>query len=147
MTCRVSRENVERWQALFAAPANMGRAELLAALPDLIEQACDPEIEWSEDPGRPDGMVRHGHAGVRESFERWLEGFDDYRGEIDEVVDCGDNVLVLAREIGRGAASGAEVSAAIHLVLTFRDGRLLRYREFYDREAAWAAATRATGTR
>jgi ketosteroid isomerase-like protein len=141
----VSQEDVELVQALFAAPASMGRAELLEALPALIEQGCDPEIEWSEDPGRPDGTVRRGHAGVRESFERWLEDFDEFHGEIDEIVDCGDNVLVIAREIGRGAASGAEVSAAIHMVLTFRAGKLLRYREFYDLAAAREAAGPPTG--
>jgi hypothetical protein len=29
-----------------------------------------------------------GHAGVRESFEGWLEGFDEYSFEIEDVVDC-----------------------------------------------------------
>ena len=54
-------------------------------------------------------------------------------------VDCGDEVLVVAREGGRGAASGAPVSSQNFMVLTFRDGKILRYREFYDESAALEA--------
>src|SRR3954447_5839326 len=109
----------------------MDKEQLLAALPEVIEQICDPEIEWSEDPGRADGAVRRGHAGVRESVEQWVEGFERYSVTPERFEDYGDNVLVIAREAGRGAASGVEISSPIHAVLTLRDGRILRYREFY----------------
>ena len=33
----------------------------------------------------------------------WLEGFDEYSYEPQQIVDCGDDVLVIAREEG-GAA-------------------------------------------
>jgi ketosteroid isomerase-like protein len=135
----MSRQNVEFAEALFAG-ADLDKDELLAALPAIIEQNCDPEIEWSEDPGRADGAVRRGHAGVRESFERWLDGFDRYRFEAERFIDCGENVLIVGREVGRGAASGAEVSSSINAVLTFRGGKLLRYSEFYDLAEAWQAA-------
>jgi hypothetical protein len=55
----------------MAAGATMDKQALLAALPDLIAQTCDPEIEWVEDPQRADGRVYRGHEGLRESWERW----------------------------------------------------------------------------
>jgi hypothetical protein len=58
---------------------------MLAALPTLIEQACDPDIEWVEDPQRADGRIYRGHAGVRESWERWLEDFDAYGFEVERI--------------------------------------------------------------
>jgi ketosteroid isomerase-like protein len=136
----VSRANVEFVEALFAGAAGADRQALLAALPELIFQGCDPEIEWVEDPQRADSRVYRGHAGVHESFEHWLAGFDDYSIDADEFIDCGDHVFVAGREQGRGAASGAAVSSRIYVVLTIRNGKLLRYQEFYDERAARQAA-------
>ena len=125
---------------LFAGAATADKRALLEILPQLIEQACDPEIEWVEDPQRADSRTYRGHAGVRESFERWLEGFDEYSFKLEDVIDCGANVLVITEERARGAASGATISSRNYAVLTLRDGKLLRYREFYDEDAARRAA-------
>jgi ketosteroid isomerase-like protein len=136
----MSQENVEMVKGFLAAGAEMDKQTLLAALPEVIAQTCDPEIEWYEDPQRADARVYRGHAGVRESFERWLDQWVEYGTEAERFVDCGDDVLVVAREHGRGARSGATVSARIFVVVTFRDGKILRYREFYDEAAARDAA-------
>jgi ketosteroid isomerase-like protein len=101
----------------------------LAALPTLIEEACDPDIEWVEDPQRLDQRVYRGHAGVRESWERWVEDFDAYGFEVERISDHGDRVLVVAVERGRGSTSEADVSARIYTVCTFRAGKILRYQE------------------
>jgi ketosteroid isomerase-like protein len=136
----MSQENVQFVEALFAGAAGADKEELLRALPELIAQTCDPEIEWIEDPGRADARVHRGHDGVRRSWEEWLAGFEQYRFEVEEVLDCGDRVLVVGSEQGRGAASGAAVSSRNYSVLELRDGKLLRYREFYDEGAARGAA-------
>jgi ketosteroid isomerase-like protein len=135
----MSQESVEFVKGLFAATSDMDKEALLSALPELIAQSCDPEIEWYEDPQRADARVYRGHAGVRESFERWLDQWDEYGGEAERFVDCGDKVLAVAREHGRGARSGATVGSRIFIVMTFH-GKVLRYREFYDEAAALEAA-------
>jgi ketosteroid isomerase-like protein len=135
----MSQENMEFVKALFAADSGMDKEALLAALPELIAQTCDPEIEWYEDPQRADARVYRGHSGVRESWERWLDHWDEYGTEAERFVDCGDDVLVVAREHGRGARSGVTVSARIFIVITFRGGKVLRYREFYEEAAALEA--------
>ena len=58
----MSRENVEFVEGLLAGTMSMDKRDLLAALPELIEQTCDPDIEWVEDPQRADGAV---HRGMR----------------------------------------------------------------------------------
>jgi ketosteroid isomerase-like protein len=138
----MSQENVELLEGLFAGAAAMteGKQAFLDALPDLIPQIADPEIEWVEDPRRADRRVYHGHAGVRESFERWLENFEEYEIEVERMVDCGDKVLVYAREEGRGSLSGARISQRLYTVCTFRDGKILRYEEFYEEGDALEAA-------
>jgi ketosteroid isomerase-like protein len=57
------------------------------------------------------------------------------------IADCGgDDVFVVAREHGTGALSDAPVGARIYQVITVIDGKVRRYREFYDEKAALEAA-------
>jgi ketosteroid isomerase-like protein len=136
----MAQENVDFVKGLYEGVEAMDKEQLLEALPELIPETCDPEIEWIEDPKRADSRTYRGHDGVIESWKRWLDGFDQYGAVLEEVVDCGDRVLVSSRESGRGAISGATVDATNHQVLTFRDGKLLRYQEFYDEADARRAA-------
>jgi ketosteroid isomerase-like protein len=136
----MSQQNVDFAKGIYAASKNMDKEQLLAALPELIAQACDPEIEWIEDPQRADSRTYRGHDGVLSSFERWLEQFSEYGFEVERVVDCGDDVLVVAREEGRGSVSGAPVSSLIYQVLTIRDNKVRRFQEFYDEASALKVA-------
>jgi ketosteroid isomerase-like protein len=136
----MSQENVEFLRNLFAGPESADKEALLAALPLMIPEVCDAEVEWVEDPTRADGRTYHGHEGVRDSFAQWLENFEQYRVEVERITDYGDRALVQAVEHARGSASAADVSARIFVVVTFRDGKILRYQEFYDEPQALEAA-------
>ena len=138
----MSQQDVDAVRSLFAGTATADKQAVLEMLPQLIEQMCDPEIEWVEDPRRADRRVYRGHAGVRDSWERWLENFDEYGFEIESITDHGDRVLVVAVEHGRGSASDAPVAARVHIVVTFRAGKVLRYEEFYDEGRAREALDR-----
>jgi ketosteroid isomerase-like protein len=131
----MSRENVEiasRWYE----PAG-SKAELLDALPRTME-LCHPEVEWT---APEDGTIYRGRDGVRERLEEWLASFDDYRYEVQRIIDCGgDEVLVEATEVGRGAKSGAETSSTNFELLTIHEGMIVRVREFYDEAVALEAA-------
>jgi uncharacterized protein len=136
----MSQENVDFLKALFAGAADLDKQAMLDALPELIAQTCDPEIEWVEDPQRADRRVYRGHEGVRESWERWLENFEQYGFEVERIVDAGNKVFVIGREEGSGRLSGATISQRIYSVYSFRDGKISRYEEFYDERAALEAA-------
>jgi ketosteroid isomerase-like protein len=135
----MSQENVDFLSGLFAAVDTLDKDDLLAALPHFIEETCDPEIEWVEDPERADGRVYRGHDGVRDSWTQWVENFDEYGFDVESVSDHGERVLVVAVERGRGNVSGAPVSSRVNAVITFRDGKILRYQEFYDEARALEA--------
>jgi ketosteroid isomerase-like protein len=131
----MSQENVEV-AARFYEPAT-SKSDLLRRMPRTMA-LCHPDVEWT---AREDGVTYRGREGVREELERFLESFDDYRYEIQRIVDCGgDNVLVVGREVARGAASGAEVRSLNYELLTIKDGLILRFREFYDERDALEAA-------
>ncbi len=82
-----------------------------------------------------------GHAGVRRYMAAVYEAFDEYRPEIEDILDVGEGrVLTLAIEHGRGRASGAEVEAArtAHL-WTLRNGRAVQIDLFLERSRALKA--------
>jgi hypothetical protein len=66
----MSEENVDFVRGLFSGVPAMDKGELLAALPQFVEYACDPEIEGIEDPSHADARTYRGHEGVIESFRR-----------------------------------------------------------------------------
>jgi ketosteroid isomerase-like protein len=131
----MSQENVDLAASWYEAATS--KAELLGAMPRTMA-LCHPEVEWS---APEDGTTYRGREGVRQRLEEWLESFDEYRCEVQEVTDCGgDDVLVEGAEVGRGAASGAEVRSTNYELLTIRDGMITRIREYYDRDKARHAA-------
>ena len=135
----MSQENVEFVESLLAGVADLDRQALLAALPELIAQVADPDIEWVEEPQNVDGRVYRGHDGVQESIERWLDQWNEFGYEAERNVDCGDDVLVVGQERGRGMTSGASVTSRHYSVWTIRAGKIARYREFYDEQTALKA--------
>jgi ketosteroid isomerase-like protein len=137
----MSRENVDFVAGVFQAADGMDKEALLEALPDMVSQVCDPDVEWIEDPNRADSRTHRGHAGVLESWRQWLETFKDWEVELERITDCGDDdVFVAMREHGTGALSEAPVGAANYAVITVKDGKVRRYREFYDEATALEAA-------
>jgi ketosteroid isomerase-like protein len=131
----MSQENVELAARLYGLATT--KAEILAALPWTMN-LCHPEVEWI---APEDGASYRGREGVSQRLTGWLESFDDYRWEVQRIIDCGgEEVLVEATEVGRGAASGAEVRTTNYELVTIRDGMIVRIREFYDKSAALAAA-------
>ncbi len=131
----MSQANVDLVSAWYA-PAG-SKSELLAAMPRTMA-FCHPEVEWS---APEDGTTFRGREGVRQRLEQWLDSFEDYRYDVERIIDCGgDEVLVVATEIGRGARSGAEVRSANYELITVRGGMIVRIREFYDEVPALEAA-------
>jgi ketosteroid isomerase-like protein len=126
-------------RAIFETGGTTSKEEILKALPEAIPALFHSDAEWIEAPERVDSMAHRGHDGIRASFERWLEQWDDYRFESERFEDHGDHVLVVSRESGEGHGSGASTEATLFSVLSFRDGKVSRYQEFYDEAAARAA--------
>ena len=134
----MSSENVDLIKGILASFEGADSDAIREMLPAAIAETCDPEIEFVETPERVDAQTFHGHEGVLEAFNRWLDQWDEYNAEAESFEDHGDEVFVVAREQGRGR-SGATAEARLYLIYTVRDGKIARYREFYDETAARAA--------
>jgi ketosteroid isomerase-like protein len=70
------------------------------------------------------------HARVWENYEQRLE----------EIVDLGNNIVVVVRIAGRGGGSGVPVSQELAVVWTFEGAKAVRARSFTSRAEALEAA-------
>ena len=87
-----------------------------------------------------DGKTLHGMEGFAEVREDLDEAWEDWRQEIDDVIDAGgDRVVVLVRLKARGRESGAPVDQPWAMVVELRDGRIAASHTYLSREAALEA--------
>jgi ketosteroid isomerase-like protein len=133
----MSEQNVAIVRGFFET-ATASKEAMLAALPEAIPQVCDSDVEFVETPERVDARTYRGHDGVLQAFERWLEQWDKYSVELQELEDHGNQVFAAVRESGEGAGSGAPVEKTLYMVFTFREGKIARYFEAYDEATARA---------
>jgi uncharacterized protein len=103
---------------------------------DKVLELMDPELEWSEAELSPEAGTHRGRDGFERFLRSWLESFDDFRVEPEEIVEHGDRLIAVIRQTGRGAASGIAVDVRVVHVWTIRDGTAVQWQSFPDREAA-----------
>ena len=113
----------------------------------LFDTVWAPEIVWDMSPAGIAGLgTYHGHAELRSFFEDWFSTFpfEEWEQELDDVVDCGDQVVVaLTRQRGRGATSGVSVELEYAQVITVRESKVVRVVIFTDRKQALEAVGRS----
>jgi ketosteroid isomerase-like protein len=101
-----------------------------------------PDFEMIPDRSLfPDAWPVHGIDAWRTWVEDTRRTLTDEHWEQVEVRAVGAN-RVLTREVwsARGAASGADVSTAVSLLCTIRDGRVARIEYYLDHQQALRAA-------
>ena len=79
---------------------------------------------------------------MRQVIETYFSGWVDYSSEIKELVDCGDDVVVVLHEATRMRDSGAVIERDIAHIWTIRDRKWVGWRIMRSREAALKAAGR-----
>jgi ketosteroid isomerase-like protein len=87
-----------------------------------------------------DEKPSYGPHAMRDDWERWASAFEELTVTVEEIIDAGDRVVVVAHHQGRGRASGVEVDARYYEVYTVREGKVSRVDEFADRAKALEAA-------
>ena len=112
---------------------------------DGVVADMDPEIEWHQAQGLPHGGLYRGLAEVRAAIFDPLaaEWWDEFGAEPGELLDAGDEVVVIGRYRGRARGTGRELDVPYVHVWSFRDGRAWRFRQFLD-TAGWNNALSRT---
>ncbi|MBM3624750.1 MAG: ketosteroid isomerase [Alphaproteobacteria bacterium] len=118
--------NSDLIRSLYAA---FGRGDVKSIL-----DALDPTIEWLSNgdakiihcTGRRDGV-----AGAASFFQALADNLDFEAFEPKEFFEAGETVIVLGHTKARVKEGGVFDSDWAH-VFTLKNGKLLRFREFYD---------------
>lgn len=108
---------------------------------DAVLALADPEVEYEFADSVADDNVCRGPAEVRQLWRQLDEIFAHWESRPEEFIDLGDRVLVLARESGVGRASGLRFEQKLGHLLTFAEGRIVRFTVF----GSWKGALRAAG--
>jgi ketosteroid isomerase-like protein len=130
----MSQENVK---TVRDAAAAFSRGDL-----DTWFEYLADDIDYRAAEGAPDdhGPI-HGKDALRAYVQDWLDMFDDFKSEPAELIDAGeDEVIVVTRISGRAKLSGVETDLTYAALYTFRDGKINRGREYWTRDQALEAA-------
>ena len=121
----MSQENVNVVRRMLHA-FNDGDIEAIVA-------ECNPAVEWEEQSIPGAEPLYLGHDGVRRWATTILEAeaeLGSIQGRLEGVKETDDAVIASVCFEGEGRSSGARVPMHVHLVLTFRDGKVVRRQVF-----------------
>jgi ketosteroid isomerase-like protein len=105
-------------------------------------ETLDPDIEWdisgypvADFPTRGSGRKEF-VAHVTKYWSLW----NDYSQDVKEMIDAGENVVVVLHEHARMRNSDVDLERDVAAVWTIQDGKRVRFRAFARREDALRAA-------
>jgi ketosteroid isomerase-like protein len=113
-------------------PPETGRRSPISAITDLEYETLGVA------PGRLRGFRK-----ITAFFDAWSELYGEFRVEAEEIVEAGDQVVAVERHAARGLkGSEAEgmVGHSFACLISFKDGRISRVKEYATREEALEAA-------
>ena len=123
--------DVEKLQEAYEA---LNRGDIAGTLAVL-----DAGAEWHEHSELPEADSYRGRDAIQSFLESFLESWDDFRQEVEDLIAEDGKVLILLHMIGQGKGSGIRVEARYAHLWTMRDGRGVRIDTYTDRAEALEA--------
>jgi ketosteroid isomerase-like protein len=127
----MSDENVARCREWLEAVNRMDA--------DWMAEHAAPEVMWEPLRAETEGAF-HGNEGLRAFIEDTEESFESFHGTVSEIRGIGDGVLVVGTIRIKGRGSGIETDIPAAGIFTFRDGLLVSFKDYGDRQKALDAA-------
>jgi ketosteroid isomerase-like protein len=128
----MSQENVE----VVREVNDLWRRRDMEAAEVLMQKHLAPNFEFES---VMTGQVHKGAQGMRDLAADLWETVD-YVPSPEEIIDLGDEVVVVLRISGRGVRSGVAVSQQVAILYTFEGNRIVRAKSFTSRAEALEAA-------
>jgi ketosteroid isomerase-like protein len=107
---------------------------------DAIEPLLDRDVEYHNPEEALEPGVRRGPESFLSALRRLHESFEYRTVEAEQMVEEGDDVVVVMRIVARGKTSGAPVEQRSGQLWRIRDGRLVRLEWFRNADEAFEAA-------
>jgi ketosteroid isomerase-like protein len=102
--------------------------------PGLLD-LLDEDVEWAQAEGHPyagPGPWRGHDEVVRHVVTPINEDWDGFITRVDEFVDAGDRVVVTGHYTGTYKATGRSIDAAVCVIYTLRDDKIVRFQQYCD---------------
>jgi ketosteroid isomerase-like protein len=144
LSLTLSAGRADTWQAMSQENIDLLRRayEYVQRTGEVLPEAVHPDFVWDATTIRG-GMQPETCVGVDETnrwLAEWLDVFDNWSIEIEEVIDAGDQAVTFVRQRGNPRHGGPETEMRLAQVWTFRDGRISRMEMYADRAEALQAA-------
>ena len=98
------------------------------------------DVEFCDPPNSPSPRVARGREEVREQFNAFNETWETHKSDPQEIRGVGeDKVLLVSLERFTGR-DGIELETPSASVFTLRDGKVIRWETFWQRQQALEAA-------
>jgi uncharacterized protein len=127
----------------------VGKVEIVRRIYDVwnrkdgSQEALDfisDELEYVNPPYAVHPGTRHGQEGWIAAGENLTESFDRWVHEPGEIIEHGDKVVVMATFRARGRGSSVDLEKFEPHIWTLREGKVVRFEWFNDRDEAMRAA-------
>jgi ketosteroid isomerase-like protein len=130
----MSEENVEIVKRSYETFNNYG-VEATAA------EFWHEDVVWHDPEEFPDAEIHHGLEAAKAALQGYVDLFaGPLKIHVVECIDAGDDVFVHWELHERGVSSGAPVEGSIYHVSTIKQRKMVRLRQYFDRERALEAA-------
>jgi ketosteroid isomerase-like protein len=106
-----------------------------------------PLIRWDERSSRPDGDLVWGHDDVERAMRRYLDGWEQYRFELEDIAEVGPGKVVgICRERGK-PKDGSPVDRRFGGLWVVEDSKLVSWATYLTPKEAVRAAKELLGGR
>lgn len=117
--------NLTLIQDLYQAFAARDRARIL--------ELFDPQIEWIQNDGFPNGGRHVGATLVLdEVLARLRSEWDGWQAQVDRWLDAGEAIVALGAYQGTHKTTGKSMRAAFAHIYWVREGRIIRFEQYTD---------------
>ena len=104
-----------------------------------VMEGYDPDVEHWDRADDPDATVHRGREALAAAYAGLSESYAEFQIEPKEFIDAGDFVVVPARVVVRGRASGAVAEGDQVFVYRLQAGKVTEVREYRDKAEALKA--------
>ena len=110
---------------------------------ELPRWTLDADVVWHPPADEPDNGIRRGADAVVAYVHEWARSFENYRCELEELVESNDRVVASVCLRGNIGDSSAELTLPLTQVWQIRDGKVVEVREYRTKAEALKALTEA----
>jgi ketosteroid isomerase-like protein len=116
--------------------------EHVIATQEVLDEDYHPDyvLDMSGFRGWPERQTYRGVDGLRAFIADWLEPWDEFEFEVEELRDAGDKVVAVARQQGLSKATGVPVDMRLAHVITYHDGKAIRTQMYASPQEGLEAA-------